>query len=317
MLAEKTKAEPAYVPEVFSFPNGQGDTAITSYSVFPGIKLSFYSVHMDSVFFGEECDAEKEACFMEIHYCCEGRMEQKWGNRSVYLMPGDLSVVVKRQCFDRYSFPLWHYHGVSINVDIHTVPECLSCFLTDVNVYPNALAKRLCGKEDCFIVRSQEEVRHIFSKLYAAPNSIPEDSKKGYFKVKILELFLKLNSIEPSKNRVSTRSLSSMQTALSEKAAAYLEENLNSQITVAELADKFHVSQTHLQNAFKGVYGVPVSSYIRTLKMQSAALRLIHTDATVLEIATEFGYSNAGKFASAFYKIMGETPVEYRKMHSG
>jgi AraC-like DNA-binding protein len=83
------------------------------------------------------------------------------------------------------------------------------------------------------------------------------------------------------------------------------------------MSDRFHVSQTHLQNAFKGVYGIPVSSYIRILKMQSAALRLIHTDIAVLEIAAEFGYSNAGKFASAFHRIMGETPGEYRKMHGG
>ena len=86
---------------------------------------------------------------------------------------------------------------------------------------------------------------------------------------------------------------------------------------MAEMSDRFHVSQTHLQNAFKGVYGIPVSSYIRILKMQSAALRLIHTDIAVLEIAAEFGYSNAGKFASAFHRIMGETPGEYRKMHGG
>lgn len=62
-------------------------------------------------------------------------------------------------------------------------------------------------------------------------------------------------------------------------------------------------------------HGIPVSAYIRILKMQSAAARLIRTDTAILEIAAEFGYSNAGKFAFAFQKIMGETPGEYRKIH--
>ena len=64
------------------------------------------------------------------------------------------------------------------------------------------------------------------------------------------------------------------------------------------------------------MYGVPVFSYIRIQKMQAAALQLIHTPLTVMEIAAGCGYDNASKFASAFREIMGETPAEYRKMHS-
>jgi len=109
--------------------------------------------------------------------------------------------------------------------------------------------------------------------------------------------------------------LSKLQAGLAKKAAAYLAANINRQVTVSELSEKFHASQTCLQNAFKGVYGVPVRSYNRILKMQSAALKLIHTDFTVLAIANECGYDNASKFASAFRKVMGESPAEYRKVH--
>ena len=226
-------------------------------------------------------------------------------------MPGDLSVTVKRQRSSEYSFPLCHYHGISICIDTDAAPECLSCFLEDVNVRPRELARRLCGKENCFIIRSQAYIEHIFSELY----SVPEECKKGYFKIKVLELLLVLGSISPEKNSAPALSLSKLQADLAKEAAAWLAENLDRQVSVSELSGRFHVSQTHLQNAFKGVYGVPVSSYTRILKMQSAALRLIHTDSAILEIASEFGYSNAGKFASAFQKIMGETPGEYRKMH--
>lgn len=308
-LCGETKRSQEYEPKVHRFRNGRGDARVASYKVFPGIELSIYSVHMDGFFFG----AEEEGNFMEIHHCHEGRMEQGREDGSAYIMPGDLSVTVKRQRRSEYIFPLYHYHGISICIDTDAAPECLSCFLEDVNVRPKELAGRLCGKENCFIIRSQDYIEHIFSELY----SVPESCKKGYFKVKILELLLVLGSVSPEKNSVSALSLSRMQVDLAKEAAAWLSENLDSQTTVAELSGRFHVSQTHLQNAFKGVYGVPVSSYIRILKMQSAALRLLHTDASILEIAAEFGYSNAGKFASAFHKIMGETPGEYRKMHAG
>lgn len=308
-LCHKMKTASDYEPEVHQFRNGRGDAVITSYHVFPGIDLAFYSVHMDGFSFG----AEGKGDFMEICHCREGRMEQEREKGSVYIMPGDLSVITRRQRLDRYSFPICHYHGISICIDMDAAPECLSCFLEDVNVRPKELAKRLCGKEDCFIIRSQDYIEHIFSEMYSAP----ESCKKGYFKVKILELLLVLGSTDPTGNRVSAHSMSKLQADLAKEAAAYLAGNLDKKVTVAELTDRFHVSQTHLQNAFKGVYGVPVSSYIRILKMQSAALRLIHTDTAVLDIAAEFGYDNAGKFASAFHRIMGETPGEYRRMHGG
>lgn len=308
VLASETKKSSEYKPEIHIFQNNKGDAEVISYKVFPGIELNMYSVHMDSFFFG----TEEQGNFMEIHYCCEGRMEQEQENRIAYIMPGDLCVIGKRQYASKYSFPLCHYHGISICININTVPECLSCFLDDVNVCPKELAERLCGKENCFMIHSQASIEHIFSELC----SVPEDCKKGYFKIKILELLLIIGNISPEKNSAPVLSLSKMQVNLAKKVAAYLSENLDRQTTVTELSNRFHVSQTHLQNALKGVYGVPVSSYLRILKMQSAALRLIHTDTAILEIAAEFGYSNAGKFASAFYKIMGETPGEYRKTHS-
>ena len=306
-LCGETKAAPVYEPEVHTFRNGRGDAKVAFYHVFPGIRLAFYSVHMESFFSG----TEEKGDFMEINHCWEGRMEQEREDGSVYIMPGDLSVIAGGRCPGRYSFPLCHYHGISIRIDLDAAPECLSCFLDDVNVRPRELAGRLCGEEGCFIIRSQAYIEHIFSELYSAP----ENCKKGYFKVKVLELLLVLGSIDPAGNSVSALSLSRTQVDAAKEAAAFLAGNLDRKVTVLELCHRLHVSQTHLQNAFKGVYGVPVSSYIRILKMQSAALRLIHTDAAILDIATEFGYSNAGKFASAFQKIMGETPGEYRKMH--
>lgn len=70
-------------------------------------------------------------------------------------MPGDLSVTVKRQHLSEYNVPLCHYHGISIYINIDVAPECLSCFLEDVNIRPRELAERLCEKENCFIIRSQ------------------------------------------------------------------------------------------------------------------------------------------------------------------
>ena len=52
--------------------------------------------------------------------------------------------------------------------------------------------------------------------------------------------------------------LSSSQVSLAKRAAEFIAANRDEQITVSMLSKRFNVSITHLQNAFKGVFGVTV-----------------------------------------------------------
>lgn len=290
------------------FQNDKGNAEITVYEVFNGIKLCYNSVHTDTFSFAESHSGNT----IEINHCREGRMEQHMSNENFYLCPGDLSLTLGCQKSKDYTFPLRHYHGISIFIDTNIAPKCFSCFLQDVNVQPLQVAKHLCEDKECFVLRSEKYIEHIFSELY----TVPESYKKGYFKIKILELLLVLSGISPCNNRIATVSLSKFNVELVKNVSEYLNTKTGEKTSVSELSHKFHVSQSHLQSMFKSVYGMPICSYIKLQKMQAAALDLIHTDRTVMDIASEYGYGNASKFSSAFYNTMGESPIRYRKMHS-
>ena len=293
-------------PRQYTFSNDTGDAQITVYQVFPGIELSYNAVHMDRF----ELGAAAEGSIIEIHHCLEGRIEQQHRDQFFYLMPGDLSIALRSRTRREYTFPLHHYHGISITVNTDVAPRCFSCFLKDITVQPLEVARKLCADDRSHIIRSESYVEHIFSELYSVPDSIRE----GYMKIKILELFLVLSGIDAGAQELPP-TLSGLQVRIAKEAAAYMAQNMDRRVTIGELAEQFHVSQTHLKQAFKGVYGVPVYSYIRIQKMQRAALMLIHSERPILEIAGECGYDNGSKFAGAFKEIMGETPTEYRKAH--
>ena len=54
------------------------------------------------------------------------------------------------------------------------------------------------------------------------------------------------------------------------------------------------------------------AAFLRAQKMHGAA-RLLRTGArTVLDIAGQFGYDNASKFAKAFRSVIGVSPSAYR-----
>ncbi len=285
--------------------NGDGDVLSLHYQVFPGISLQHNDVHAGSCTINAESDND----IFEIHHCREGRMEGSSGEAFYYMEPGDLAICRPEKRNRCRHFPLCHYHGITITVDVKEAPLCLSCFLDDVRVQPGLLMEKFCTTPNVFVEHSKPAVEHIFSELY----SVPEQIRKGYFKVKILELFLFLSCMDPHADELSQRSYSNSQRQLAMEVSRYVAEHMDSKITLDRLADHFHASATQIKCSVKSVYGKSVYSYIRSQKMSSAAKLLRDTDYSVAEIAGHYGYDNAGKFAGAFKAVIGATPTEYRR----
>ena len=289
-----------------SLQDGTGHAHIQVYQVFPGVELAYRNISMKQCPMGNP----KDGTFLEIHYCREGRMEYCLENDCHYLFPGDLSVFFRRQAPQTPSFPTGHYRGISVGIHMETAPQCFSCFLKDVKVQPRKIACRLCSSCPFFILHSQAQMKSFFSALY----EVPESQRAGYLKIKVMELLYILNGISEETPAAAVSSAHG-QLRLARSVSAHLKENLDEKITVSELARQFHISARHLQTSFKSVYGVSVFSYIKVLKMQEAAHALAETELPVLEIAARFGYNNPSKFSSAFQKVIGKTPLEYRKAH--
>lgn len=292
---------------LFRLENEEGKIAITRYKVFPGIDLIYNDVHI-SCSVSEIEDTNRR--IFEIDHCREGRLECQVGEDYFYLAPGDICIHKMGKTVREEIFPASHYHGITIQVDLEKCPTCLSCFLEHVDVEPVRLAEKYHLEENFFFaLRQMPAVEHIFSELY----EIQGDMRKGYLEVKILELFLFLDRLKPEENRLEQRCLSKKQAALAKEVCHYLTAHIEENVTMAELAEHFGVSVSWIKSSFSGVYGITVSSYVRGQRMHAAAKLLQQTDRTVFDIAGQFGYENASKFASAFRSVMGVTPAQYRK----
>ena len=277
-----------------------GSATVSAYPVFPGIEIAYCDIH------AHECrlNSTPEAALLRISHCREGRLEQPMENEYYFLAPGDLAVSCSGGD-DAARFPTGHYHGITVTIDPAKAPECLSCLLSDVNVRPAALMEKFCADGSCFAARSSASVEHIFSELY----SVPEEIRKGYFKVKILELLLFLSALPVERRRPA---YSGAQVRLASAVSEYLLSATEERPTTAELSARFHASATQILQSFQGVYGMTPAAFLRAQKMHSAAELLRTTDRTVLDIAGQFGYDNASKFARAFRSIIGVSPNAYR-----
>lgn len=291
---------------IYRSQDSTGDGEITVYPVFSGIELVYYDVHMQSC----DIDLAKGREMLIITHCQEGRIEFEYKNGEyLYLASGDLSIQKNTENIRHRYCPLSHYHGVSVAIDMNRVPRCFSCILDDVFVSPEELEMKFCSEKPYSIMRENISIEHIFSELY----SVPENIRKGYHKVKVLELLLFLSGLDYKGESEERRYFSRSQVTAAKEAKKYMLAHLDEHITITELADMLGISSTSLKICFKGVYGDTINGYITNCKMQKAASLLKNTDKSVLEIAGIVGYNNGSKFAGAFRRVMNKSPNEYRK----
>lgn len=96
-------------------------------------------------------------------------------------------------------------------------------------------------------------------------------------------------------------------------ALDYIEEHIKGEIFIQDIADHCYSSLSGLQKTFKYVFRVSINDYILKRKFSCAANDLIKTDDTILDIALNYGYSNAESFTRGFQKVWKMSPSEFRK----
>jgi AraC family transcriptional regulator len=96
-------------------------------------------------------------------------------------------------------------------------------------------------------------------------------------------------------------------------AQQVIEERLNEDVPLEELARAAHYSLFHFHRLFRAVTGETVRAYTRRLRLERAAYRLTHDDADILRIALDAGYDSHEAFTRAFKSCLGTTPSDFRE----
>lgn len=279
---------------------------MTLYPVFDGCCLIYNDFHL------KQCNSGFHPRFEMfcIDHCREGRIEWKVeGNRYIYVEAGDMQVNSRAQHCREFSFPLRHYHGLTIGFDIRKAEGALLHVMEGFSVDIRRLKAKFCPDDRTFIMRAGAQIDHIFSELY----DLPEHVRLPYFKIKVLELLLFLEALEVPEGGEERPYFYKAQVDKVKDIVALMTGNLEHWYTLEELSERFAFPVTSLKQCFKGIYGCTIAAYMKEYRMNAAALMLKDTREPVISIAARVGYGNPGKFAAAFRSVVGMTPTEYRK----
>ena len=110
---------------------------------------------------------------------------------------------------------------------------------------------------------------------------------------------------------------SSDMTAINDPVVArcvhYIRKHVADGVTVANLLNEVHVSQSSLQSRFKKLLGHAPSIEIRHIQIEKARELLADPDLSMIQIAYACGFRNQTRFGVAFRRVAGQTPTAYRK----
>jgi AraC-like DNA-binding protein len=101
-----------------------------------------------------------------------------------------------------------------------------------------------------------------------------------------------------------------------QKAINYIQKNIYSKITIAELAEHVGVKPEYLSALCKQTLNCTMSQYISERKIDEAKKLLRFTDKSLSEIATLLCFSSQSHFQTHFKKVRGITPMEYRDKYN-
>jgi AraC-like DNA-binding protein len=98
--------------------------------------------------------------------------------------------------------------------------------------------------------------------------------------------------------------------ALMNNESLYADEGLN----IARLSERMGISRNQLSELINGRIGMNFRNYINSLRVEAAEMRLSADPGdSVMDIALSCGFSSKSTFNSAFVKLTGTTPREWRQ----
>lgn len=96
-------------------------------------------------------------------------------------------------------------------------------------------------------------------------------------------------------------------------ALEYITNNFCEKITLGDIANICHCSESYLSHIFKKNMKVNIKAYINKLRIDEAKLYLFNWEVSIAEIANRVGFADPNYFSTVFSELCGTSPTEYRK----
>jgi AraC family transcriptional regulator len=93
----------------------------------------------------------------------------------------------------------------------------------------------------------------------------------------------------------------------------YVEGHLGEELRLGDLARIACFSEFHFHRIFKACIGETLNQFVNRLRLERAAIQLIHSRKPITDIALDLGFSSSSSFARSFRDCYGVSASEWRR----
>ena len=102
---------------------------------------------------------------------------------------------------------------------------------------------------------------------------------------------------------------------LVQRIRQHLEDNFTSPCDLEELAQRFHLSQSHMSHIFRRITGSSVIAYLTAYRLTVAKHWLLETDLPIGTVLENCGFTDHSNFGRIFKAETGLSPSQFRKKY--
>lgn len=98
------------------------------------------------------------------------------------------------------------------------------------------------------------------------------------------------------------------------RATEFIEENIERDLGITEIADAVDLSPFHFARSFKQATGVSPHQYLIKSRIERAKALLAKSELPIVEVGFQVGFKNQSHFTTIFRKLTSMTPRAYRDL---
>lgn len=173
----------------------------------------------------------------------------------------------------------------------------------------------LCPIQNYRYIMNREENPKVWFLVMSIVDELKEQKFNYHTSVKGLMIslyieFLRIHSVESQQTIKTTHK--DERIVIIADAINFININYMHPITINDLADVCHMSESHFRRTFHSVIGAAPLDFLNSTRIDEACRRLRSTRDTIISISEQVGFCSVSSFNRCFIKLIGVSPRAWR-----
>ncbi len=244
---------------------------------------------------------------IEIYFLVSGQRNYFIRDKIYNVCAGDLVFISPHEIHKTIDTEVSGHERILINMEPH--------FVETRNHSLQTLLGRL-QTEGGFVLRPSREDRAFIHRLLnqmITESQGKEIDNEVFLQALVMQLLVYISRYH-DRNGCNRAAISDSPTHLKiSRVVEYINGNYREKLTVEDVAARFFFSPFYFCRIFKDATGFTFIEYLNTVRIREAQILLLEGKYNITGISEQVGFGSITHFNRIFKKVIGESPLQYRK----